>query len=196
MKGRMDTQQFPVISTPRLILRAWTDQDLDAFAEIQADPIVMQHFTMTMSRDETSQMLKRICEHFDKHGFGWWAAALKDTGRFIGYIGLSIPQYEMKFTPCVEVAWKLASDTWNQGLATEGASAALDYAFEVLKLKEVVSYTTLENHSSRRVMQKIGMIADPEYDFDHPKIPAGHRLCRHVFYRISQKAWLATRSGR
>jgi RimJ/RimL family protein N-acetyltransferase len=84
--------------------------------------------------------------------------------------------------PCVEIGWRLAADQWGRGYATEGARAALAFGFGTLGLPEIVSFTTVDNHRSRRVMTNIGMIHNPADDFDHPSVTG--RLRRHVLYRI------------
>lgn len=106
---------------------------------------------------------------------------------FIGFIGLAVPAFEVSFTPCVEIGWRLARPWWGQGLATEGAQAALAYGFEHLKLPEIVSFTVPGNRSSRRVMEKLGMHYTE--DFEHPRIEAGHPLRRHVLYRLTCVEW-------
>jgi RimJ/RimL family protein N-acetyltransferase len=135
----------------------------------------------------------RVRAHFDQHGFGWWPAELKSTGAFIGFIGLSNILFEAHFTPAIEVGWRLASAHWSQGYATEGARAALEAGFTRLGLDEIVSITVPANTRSRRVMERIGMTRDPA-DFDHPHLPEGHALRRHVLYRIGRVRW-QTRGG-
>ena len=120
---------------------------------------------------------------------GFWAASLIETGEFIGMIGLEDVYFKAHFTPAVEIGWRLAFDYWGKGYATEGAQAALQYGFESLNLNEIVSFTTLENMRSRHVMKKIGMHHDPKDDFDHPKLPEGHPLRRHMLYRLNKTDW-------
>ena len=169
--------------TARLLLRDWREADRVPFAEMNADPEVMRYFPSPLTAEETDAMLERIRLHFDSHGFGLWAAELKETSEFAGYIGLAVASFEAHFTPCVEIGWRLAARFWNRGLATEGASAMLAFAHGGLGLGEVVSFAAAENVASRRVMEKIGMIRDAAGDFDHPRIPRGHPLSRHVLYR-------------
>lgn len=135
----------------------------------------------------------RVRAHFDTHGYGWWAAELKETHAFIGFIGLSHIPFEAHFTPAVEVGWRLASAYWGQGYATEGARASLEAAFTELGLSEIVSITAPANLRSRRVMERIGMSRDPAEDFDHPRLSEGDPLRRHVLYRIGRAQW--PRSG-
>lgn len=174
---------MPVIATPRLLLRPWTPDDLAPFAAMNSDPRVMLHFPALLTEAETAEMLVRNAAHFERHGFGVWAVEISATGEFAGFIGLSVPRFDAPFTPCVEIGWRLAARFWNQGLATEGARAALRFGFETLGLKEIVSFTTAGNKASQRVMEKIGMVRDPCEDFDHPLLPDGHVQRRHVLYR-------------
>jgi len=158
---------------------------------MNADPQVMHYFPSTLTGDESDALLQRIGLHFDRHGFGLWAVDDKATSEFAGYIGLAVPSFETHFTPCVEIGWRLAAHFWNRGLATEGAASVLRFAFETLRLEEVVSFTSTTNLPSHRVMEKPRMIHDRSADFDHPRIPDGHPLRRHVLYRaLSQrKPW-------
>jgi RimJ/RimL family protein N-acetyltransferase len=130
-------------------------------------------------------MVERIEDHFRSKGFGLYAAEVRGDGRFIGYVGLHTPTCDAHFTPCVEIGWRLASDVWGKGLATEGARAVVGYAFRDLRLDEIVSFTVAANQRSTRVMQKIGMTRNAADDFEHPNLPIGHALRRHVLYRLA-----------
>lgn len=176
-----------MIETPRLILRRWRPEDLEPYAALNADPEVMRYFPATLSLEETRANLKLIEEKFEKQGFSFFATELKSTGEMIGFVGLNIPGFEAHFTPCVEIGWRLARKHWGQGYATEGALASLRYGFETLGLGEIVSFTAVQNAPSRRVMEKIGMRQDPGGDFDHPRVPEGHPLRRHVLYRLTPR---------
>lgn len=148
----------------------------------------MEFFPGTLSREESDLLANRIEAHFEQHGFGPYAAELVEERAFIGYIGLAIPAFQAHFTsprrPCVEIAWRLAAEYWGRGLATEGARTVVEQAFGELGLSELVSFTVPGNVRSRRVMEKLGMTHDPAEDFDHPDLPAGHPLRRHVLYRL------------
>lgn len=177
------------VNTERLILRPWRDEDFEPFAQMNADPRVMEYFPSILSREESDRMATRIKEKIENRGWGMWAAVLKESGVYIGFIGLNEVTQETlpaPFSPAVEVGWRLLYDFWGRGLASEGALAALRFGFETLHLEEIVSFTAVENQRSRRVMEKIGMHHHSEDDFDHPKLPEGHRLRRHVLYRISE----------
>jgi RimJ/RimL family protein N-acetyltransferase len=176
------------IQTDRLLLRGWRESDREPFARINRDPVVMEFFPGPLSAHESSALFDRIDLHFEQHGFGLWAAELRETGAFIGFIGLAVPRFVAAFTPCVEIGWRLDAACWGKGLATEGAGAVARHAFNVLHLDELVSFTVPANVRSRRVMEKVGMTHDPREDFDHPMMPVGHPLRRHVLYRLKRGA--------
>lgn len=131
-------------------------------------------------------MIARIEAHFSEHGFGLWALEIRKTGEFIGFTGLSRPSFETRFTPCVEVGWRLAQKFWGQGYATEAARAALEFGFQEKGLNEIVSFTVPANRRSIAVMERLGMSRDPLEDFDHPRVPEGHALRSHVLYRLKR----------
>ena len=164
------TSESAELRTERLILRRWRDFDREPFARMNRDPAVMEHFPALLSREANDAMVDRIEVHFAEHGFGLWAAELQNSDDFIGYIGLAVPRFEAAFTPCVEIGWRLASEHWGRGLATEGARAVIPHAFGELGLDEIVSFTVPANFRSRRVMEKLGMTHDPRDDFDHPSL--------------------------
>ena len=149
----------------------------------------MEHYPSPLDSAGSDRLAARIRARLDEQGFGLWAVEVPEAADFIGYVGLSAPAFEARFTPCIEIGWRLAFDHWNKGYATEAASAVLAHAFGPLGLKEVVSFTTPANQRSRRVMERIGMRRAPEDDFDHPGLPPGHRLRPHVLYRLSREDW-------
>lgn len=171
------------LTTDRLRLRAWTSADLEPFAALNADPEVMRYFPAVLTREESDAFAAAIMTRMDQRGFGLWAVETAGTRDFIGFVGLAMPTWEAHFMPCVEVGWRLARRFWNQGYATEAARAALAFGFDHAKLPEIVSFTSLQNTPSRRVMEKLGMTTNPADDFDHPRIAEGHPLRRHVLYR-------------
>jgi 3-dehydroquinate dehydratase/shikimate dehydrogenase len=176
-----------IIKTERLILRPWREDDLELFARLNADPRVMEYFPGTKSFEESKSEYLRILEHFENHGWGFWAAVVEN--QWIGFIGLVQVNFEAPFTPAVEIGWRLAYEFWGNGYAPEGAIAALQFGFQELQLREIVSFTAEQNRRSRRIMEKIGMTHQPEQDFDHPKLVEGHHLRRHVLYKINGDEW-------
>jgi RimJ/RimL family protein N-acetyltransferase len=172
------------LQTDRLILREWRESDREAFARMNADPRVMEFYPATLSREQSDRMVDRLQTHIREHGFGYWALELRETGAFIGYTGIGWVRYETPFSPAVEVGWRIAPEYWGQGFATEAARAAVRDGFGRAGLEEIVSMASPMNVRSTRVMEKLGMRRDPRDDFDHPIVEAGHRLRRHVLYRL------------
>jgi RimJ/RimL family protein N-acetyltransferase len=178
------------LRSERLLLRPWRDDDLPAFAAMNGDPRVMEFFPQTYSPAECEEGLARIRRHFALHGFGLWAVVELPAGApLVGMVGLAVPTFEARFTPCVEVGWRLLPEYWGRGYATEAARAALAFGFERLNLPEIVSFTTTNNLRSRRVMERLGMYRTPDDDFMHPSLPDGHPLRPHVLYRLPHSAW-------
>jgi RimJ/RimL family protein N-acetyltransferase len=184
-----------VLCTPRLVLRPWRDSDLDPFAELNADPVTMEFFPETLGRAESDALAGRLRRGIDEQGFGLWATEVIGGADFIGFIGLSVTPYETPFTPCVEIGWRLHRAHWGRGFATEGARAAIRDGFDRLGLASIVSFTAVLNTRSRRVMEKLGMRRRVEEDFDHPRLPEGHPLRRHVLYRLASGDFDAQRGG-
>ena len=177
------------IETERLRLRDWTDADADPFAAMNADPAVMEFFPAIPSRAESDALMERIRAHMREKGHDMYAAEEKNSGRFIGFIGLAPIDFEAHFTPAIEIGWRLAQTAWGKGLATEGANAVLAHTFGQVGLNDLVSITTVKNQRSRRVMEKIGMTHSPSDDFLNPKLPPEHPQAPHVLYRIDRELW-------
>ncbi len=175
-----------ILRTERLLLRRWREADLEPFHRLNNDPRVLDFLPGPLDRGQCEAWVERMEAGFDELGFGLWAVeveagpAPKD---FIGFVGLEVPRLDAHFTPCIEVGWRLDADSWGNGYATEAARAALAHGLGPAGLEEVVSFTVTDNLRSRAVMERIGMTHDPADDFDHPRIPKGHRLERHVLYR-------------
>jgi len=168
------------IETPRLGLRRWRQEDRVPFAEMNADPQVMQYYPDVLTRTQSDAFVDAIENHFSQHGYGLWAVDLKRTVAFIGYIGFYTATFDAPFTPCVEIGWRLAQAHWSRGYATEGAKACLRHGFETLRFQEVYSFTSAVNRPSIRVMQKIGL--KKAGTFDHPSLPPTSPLRPHVLF--------------
>jgi RimJ/RimL family protein N-acetyltransferase len=172
--------------TARLLLRQWRSSDRAPFAQLNADPRVMEFFPSTLTREQSDVIADR-CESFiSEHGWGLWAVELKTAGSFIGFVGLNIPAGQLPFSPCVEIGWRLAFDYWGHGFATEAAEQALRVGFDVLDLKEIVSFTAVINHRSRAVMERLRMTQSAP--FEHPNVPIGSPLREHCLYRARRTA--------
>jgi RimJ/RimL family protein N-acetyltransferase len=152
---------------------------------MNADPVVMEFYPSTLTPAESDAMVDRVEATFATEALGLWAVEVPGITSFIGYVGLWPARFAAPFTPAIEVGWRLETASWGFGYATEAAGLAVQYGFQRLGLAEIVSFTAVINHRSRRVMEKLNMTRDPSEDFDHPVIPEGHRLRRHVLYRLS-----------
>lgn len=172
-----------MLQTDRLILRAFRDEDRDAFAALNGDPRVGDWLGGAIDRPASDALIDRINAHISDHGWGLWATERKADGRLIGMIGLSTVKADaLPMGPAVEMGWRLAHDTWGGGYASEGAKAALAWGFANLDVPEIIAFTADSNLASQAVMRRIGMVADPARDFDHPRLAEDHPLRRHVVY--------------
>jgi RimJ/RimL family protein N-acetyltransferase len=176
------------LETERLLLRQWRKDDYSFFAQMNADPKVMEYYPNIMSKSESDDFASKIESLIMERGWGLWAVELKKKSPFIGYIGLHIPSVELPFNPCVEIGWRLSKEFWGNGYAPEGATKVLTFAFDDLGLSEIVSFTTHNNKNSQRVMQKINMV-DTKQNFIHPAVPDGCNLKEHVLYKITKEQW-------
>ncbi len=174
------------IRTPRLLLRSWRDADLPAFAALNADAEVRRWFPGTLTCAESDAQAARLQAHIAAHGFGLWAVEVPGVVLFVGFVGLQHVTFPAPFTPAVETGWRLARQHWGRGYATEAAWAALAHGFGPVALPEIVAFAVPGNLASRRVMERIGMRHDPADDFDHPGMPEGTPLRRHVLYRAAR----------
>jgi RimJ/RimL family protein N-acetyltransferase len=182
------------LRTVRLLMRRWREADLAPFAALNADPEVMRHFPARMDRGASDDLARRADAALGRRGWGLWAVEVRaddvepeDAGAFIGFVGLNAPPFDAHFTPAVEVGWRLARGFWGRGYATEAATAAMGRGFGELHLDEIVSFTTVANDRSRRVMERLGMHRDPADDFDHPSLAADDPIRPHVLYRLSRE---------
>lgn len=180
-----------VLRGERVLLRGWRAADLGPFAALNADPRVMEHYPAPLTRAESDVFVReRVMRDFEERGYGLWALEVPGVAPFVGFVGLTAQTFEARFTPCVEVGWRLAFEHWGSGYATEAARVALCFGFEHVGLEEIVSFTVPANRRSVAVMERLGMARNGE--FDHPRLPPGHRLRRHVLYRLARPG---SRSG-
>jgi len=188
-------EEIERVRTDRLLLRRFSDADRSPFAVLNADPLVMERFPSTLDRAASDAMVDRIDAHWNEHGWGLWAVEVAGGSPFVGFVGLW--PGDVAGPGAVEVGWRLAHHAWGRGYAPEGASAALRVGFEHLGLDEIVSFTSVGNANSRRVMDKIGLTHRAERDFDHPSVdPVAHpHLVRHVLYSVTRSEWDALATG-
>lgn len=175
-----------ILQGPRLVLRPPVPGDAAELAAINGDAGVMRHFAKAMDRAESGAWLARIMAHHARNGFGFWSVVRRDAPGLVGLVGLMRVGFEARFTPAVEIGWRIAPGHQRQGYAGEATRLALAAAFGPLGLGEVVAWTIPPNEASWRLMEKLGMAPDGE--FDHPGLPEGHPKRRHLLYRIARPA--------
>ncbi len=153
---------------------------------MNADPRVTEFLGGPYSRERSEASARKIRAQLEAKGYGWWVVEERDGAPFAGVIALQEVPYETPFTPANEIGWRLPFERWGRGYATEGAQAALEFAYTTLRWDEVVALTAAINARSQRVMERLGMRRDPADDFDHPMLEAGDPLRAHVLYRIAR----------
>ncbi len=178
------TQNVPAIESARLTLRGWRDDDVEAYVQMNADARVAQFLRGPYTRERSEATAAQIRRELEQNGYGWWVVEIRGGTAFAGLIALEQVPFVAPFAPAYEIGWRLPFVSWGHGYATEGANAALRYAFDTLRWREVVAFTAQGNLRSRRVMERLKMTRDPADDFDHPKLDPGDPLRRHVLYRI------------
>jgi RimJ/RimL family protein N-acetyltransferase len=167
------------------VLRPFTDVDRAPFAEINAHPLVVESLGSAPTRAESDAFVDRVNEEMAREGWGLWALEVPGGPPFAGIVGLRRVNPALPCAPAVEVGWRLHPDQWGRGYATEAATASLDLGF-ASGLTEIVAFTTTLNTRSQAVMERIGMVRDLDGDFDHPSLPEGSPLRRHVLYRVTE----------
>lgn len=172
-----------IIQTDRLGLRNWIESDIAHYAQMCQDPDVMKFFPQTFSAEEATKHVRAFQQHFAEHGFTYFAAELQSSGEFLGFVGLKNQTFVSPYTPCVDVGWRLRKQAWGNGYATEAARACLAFAFEELKLEQVIAMCPVANVASEAVMKRLGM--EKVGEFDHPAMPADSPLNPCVAYRAS-----------
>ena len=174
-----------VLRGDRIVLRGWEQRDAEPFAAMNADPVVMEHFPAALTRGDSDAMMERLQCGLESRGWGAWCLDIEGT--CAGFVGITPVSFEAPFTPCVEVGWRLSAAYWGKGYASEAAWLAVGVGFGTVGLQEIVSFTSLANWRSRRVMERLGMRRNVREDFDHPRVPQGHPLQRHVLYRLAAR---------
>jgi RimJ/RimL family protein N-acetyltransferase len=164
-----------------ILLRQWRDDDLDPYVAMNADAEVMQFFPKCLTAAESKESLLRLRAGIKERGWGLWAVEI--DGGFAGLTGLAEPKFTAHFTPCVEIGWRFRREFWGRSIAYTAALAAEAFAFENLKLQELVSLTAAINSRSRRLMERLKFARSEGEDFLHPLIPEGSPVRIHVLYR-------------
>ncbi len=156
------------ISTPRLILRNWREEDRAAFAAMHADPQVMHDLGGTFDRTRSDTKFDRYVAAFEQHGVCRWTV-LDLNGQFIGYTGIILQGADHPLGAHADIGWWLVRSAWGHGYATEAAKAALEDGFRRLAFEEVLAYTAAGNLRSQAVMTRAGLVRAPQRDFTLPE---------------------------
>ncbi|QGN54913.1 GNAT family N-acetyltransferase [Novosphingobium sp. Gsoil 351] len=170
--------------TDRLILRSWREADRDPFFALNRDPAVMEFLPET-DRAASNDAVDRMQAAQAAHGHCFWAVERQGDGAFLGFCG---PMPAREPLNEVELGWRLCRAAWGQGYASEAARASLAWCWANLATPTVMAITVPANVRSRAVMERIGMTEVEGGDFDHPHVPEGDPLRRHVLYRIARPA--------
>jgi len=172
------------LNTKRLKLRQWKDEDYLPFSIMSEDKEVMKYFySYTLTSLESNEIADKCRFLISIQGWGFWAVEEKETGNFIGFVGLNQPGYDLPFGSCIEIGWRLDKKYWGKGYAFEAAKKVLDFAFRELNLKEIYAFTSILNKKSYTLMERIGM-KNTKNNFLHPLVPVKHSLSEHVLYKI------------
>lgn len=173
-----------LFKSERLGFRNWLTEDHEKMSKINADPRVMEFFPAVQSKTQTLEFIERMQKQLTEKGFCYFAVDTLKAGEFIGFIGLFEQTYETDFTPCIDIGWRLHTNEWNKGYATEGAKRCLEYGFNDLKLEKIVAIAPKINVKSEQVMKKIGMKKIKE--FKHPLLKHVLKLEDCVLYELNK----------
>lgn len=172
-----------IFKSERLGFRNWLESDIELMAKINADEKVMEFFPGIATKAQTIEFIEKMQQQFKENGYCYFAVDKLENNEFIGFIGLTVKAFDAAFTPCIDIGWRLSSEEWNKGYASEGAKRCLEYANEVLMLEKIVSIAPKINLKSEQVMKKIGM--EKVMEFEHPLLINDERLRDCVLYQIT-----------
>ncbi|HYO16062.1 MAG TPA: GNAT family N-acetyltransferase [Thermoanaerobaculia bacterium] len=177
----MDSLVIPTLETERLRLRPLRASDFEDYAALRADPEVMRHLVGPWDRGRAWRHLAFLLGHWHLGKPGMWAMERKGDGAFLGLVGYAEPEG----WPGFELGGVLARRFWGRGYAAEGARAALDYAFTLLKKERVISLVHPENHASIRVVERLGERLQARIE---------HQGREMLCYGIDRESWEASAS--
>ena len=174
------------LETQYLILRQWRETDFDFYANLTSNKEVMKFFPKTLSKEESNNAVRKFSKLLKEKSWGFWAVEEKSSNKFLGYAGLHAPQTKFPFSPCVEIAWRMEDEYWENGYVKEAGETILKYAFEEIGLEEIVYFSSIHNHKTEALVCQLGMKKENE-TFPHPFVEVGHHLSEHYLYKISKK---------
>jgi len=174
------------IATERLNVRSWREADRAPFHALNSDPRVMATLGPVMTRAESDALVDRLAAAEAARGCTFWAVERRADGAFLGFCGVRWNAQEIPIRGMLEIGWRLGHAHWGSGYASEAAAASLDWAWRETEAACVVAITSETNTRSQAVMARIGMERLADGDFDHPAVPEGDRLRRHLICRIDR----------
>ena len=172
--------------TDRLVLRQWQEGEADKLFTMLQKPEV-NHYLQVFNiakRENVDSLVNRGTQSINANGYGYFACEEKQSGEFIGYVGLNYIPIQEKPFPCFTLSWVLDSTSWGKGYATEAAALLIKLAFDKFGIEELCACTVELNEKSRKVMERIGMKYKSSFDF--PGIDTNHPHCKHVLYSITK----------
>jgi RimJ/RimL family protein N-acetyltransferase len=175
-----------MIETERLILRAWKGSDVAPFHAMGNDPQVMEFLGPFLSRADAESAAERQNGNLAALGHCFWAVERREDGAFMGFCGVKPGPAETPIEGEIEIGWRLARPYWGKGYAREAAEASLDWVWANLDVDSVSAITVPGNRRSWGLMERLGMVRAPDDDFDHPNVPVGNPIRRHITYRIAR----------
>jgi RimJ/RimL family protein N-acetyltransferase len=175
-----------VIQTDRLILREWRDEDGDSFVAVTNTPEVMEYLGGVEDPAKLKSAVARQQAIQAEHGYCFWVVERRSDRTLMGFCGLKPGPPGTPLFGEVEIGWRLGAAFWGHGYAREAAQASLDWAWANLSVATVAAMTVEGNVRSWGLMERIGMVRVSDGDFDHPDLPDGHPLQRHILYRIGR----------
>lgn len=177
-----------MIETERLVLRSWTEADIEPFLTHTNTPAVMQWLGGVNPPEKVRDIIRsHLMSWQEERGFTFWVIERKNDGELLGFCGLKLADDQnAPFKGEIEVGWRLREDAWGKGYAKEAAIASLDFAFDRLAAKRVLAITFRGNEASWGLMQRLGMKHCPELDYDDSRFPD---LNPTIVYGIGREEW-------
>ncbi len=177
------------LETDRLILRDWKDEDLEHFARINSDPIIMEYYPSRLDEAASKRLIVNFQKHIDKFGYGFFAVESKENeGAFVGFSGLSHVPRGMPIAPAVEIAWRFDYTYWGKGYASEAARAILAHDFPGLEREDIVAYCVEDNVRAKHVLEKLGFDRSAVDDFSYASKRAKNVVRDYHLYRLQKPA--------
>lgn len=177
-----------MIETERLHVRSWRDDDRAPFHALNSDPEVMATLGPLMTRAESDALVDRLAASEVARGCTFWAVERRSDGAFLGFCGVRWNDQELPIHGALEAGWRMIRAAWGQGYAREAAAASLEWGWQHTDADRIVAITSTGNHRSWGLMERLGMVRDPDGDFEHPRVPDGSPLKSHITYWIERPA--------